>query len=100
MCLLRQSRNAFSGCFCFRGAERRIVTMMLVHLFLMLMEIEFVHARACANLECFNVTRLIFHEASVLCTANLSLPDCLTLKRARSYSQPNDKLKFVEQLPA
>jgi hypothetical protein len=45
---------------------RRILTMVLVHLFLMLVKIEFVHAGPSTDPERFNVACLIFRDAPIL----------------------------------
>ncbi len=78
------------------GAIAFEFVMMLMHLFLVFMKIEFVHARAGADFERFDVPCLISHDASISCATNLSLSDCLTLKRARSYSQDSSRAGLAQ----
>src|SRR5260370_40802546 len=63
---LRQPRNAFSLRLCFGKALFVFSGRMLMHLSLMLMKVQLVHARARAYLERFDVGCWTFHSLPLL----------------------------------
>jgi hypothetical protein len=64
--LLRQPRDSFRRALGLTSTLTLFIAVMLVHLFLMLMKIEFIHARARAYFEGFDVACLTFHAAPSL----------------------------------
>ena len=63
MRFLRQVRYAFGPGFSLRRASRMFVGVMLIHLALVPMKIEFVYSRR-PDFESLDVSRLIFHDYS------------------------------------
>ena len=63
MRLLSQPRYTLGRSFSLCHGTFMLIAMMLVHLALMLMKVEFVHLRR-AYFESFYVTGLIFHRSS------------------------------------
>ena len=59
-----QPRDALSLRFCFTGISLVFGFVMLVHFFLMLVKIKFIHLRRISNFESFDVTCLTFHTSS------------------------------------
>src|SRR5207253_1980295 len=75
----RQTRHAFRFGFALTGRRAGFVAVMLMHLFLMLVEIEFVQARARTDLVSLDVPCLTFHDCSLRwprlkCPTNVSSP--------------------------